>query len=550
MLARLASRLGLRVALCVVGCASEPGTAAPHDAGGAQFAPPDAAPVGGHDGGVSQPCPGAHDPAARRVLTESGTLQGVASGDSDAFLGVPFAAPPLAERRFALPERFGCFAGERGATAFGPRCPQLAEDQATVIGDEDCLQLNVWTPTTRSAALPVLVFIHGGGHAVGSAVDPMYDGAGLAGSSAGGGSGAVVVTINYRLGALGFLLHPALPTNLGMRDQLAALEWVQRNAAAFGGDPTRVTVFGESAGAVSVCTLLGMPAAAGLFARAIVQSGSCRQRDAQRYAQALAEWLPNSGCAGAADEPACLRQLDVATLVRTEPTGFPSVAALGQVYSSHVDGELLPVHTEAAWQAGTALGDVSVVIGSNRDETAAGVPTNLDEASYEQLVRASFGPLADQVLAQYPVSAFASPSAAYVALSSEAKFICGARRAANLASAGGVDARLYMFSYDAYTAFNRTPAATHGLELVYIFGTFQAIPIGAAGYQPNPSDQAMRDSLQARWLSFARDGVPTEPTGPDWPRVNAGYLVLDAPSQLGSVEYPEARCDFWDGLTP
>jgi para-nitrobenzyl esterase len=220
------------------------------------------------------------------------------------------------------------------------------------------------------------------------------------------------------------------------------------------------------------------------------------------------------------------------------------------VYSSHVDGDLLPASTEDAWAAGTALPDVSVIIGSNRDETAGSVPMSLDATRYEQLVRASFGALANQVLAQYPADAFPTPRDAYIALTSEAKFICGAKRAAEVAADGGVDARLYMFSYDEYTTLGRVPAATHGVELPYIFGTYGAIKIGNFDYRPNAKDLAMRDTMQARWLGFARDGMPTEPAGPAWPRVDQGYVVLDTPSRAGDDDYPEARCAFWENLVP
>jgi len=472
-------------------------------------------------------------------------------GETDAFLGIPYAKPPVGDLRWAEPQPVGCLEGELVADSFGPRCTQLAEDQQSTVGEEDCLQLNVWTPGARSEPLPVLLFIHGGGHAIGSAVDPLYRGAALAAF----GQGAVVVTINYRLGALGFLLHPEVPANLGLRDQVAALQWVQRNIAAFGGDPSRVTVFGESAGAVSTCTLMGVPAADGLFQRGIVQSGSCRQRGAALYAPMSQTFLANTGCAGAPDELACLRALPAEQLVRTEPTGFPDVASISQGWSPHVDGVFLPRTTEQRWAAGDPGGTSAVIIGSNRDETAASVLPNLTEQQYESLIRAALPlpTLADQVLEQYPVSDFASASDAYIALSSEVKFICSARRAAR-AAIGALDSRLYMFSYDGYTipaVLNREPKAIHGLELVFIFGNFDALELGGFSYRPNDTDRQMSAELMARWTGFARDGVPAAPLALDWPLVNDGdYLVLDTPSHPGAGDFPDARCDFWDALLP
>lgn len=490
---------------------------------------------------TEMPCGGDTDATLRKVVTESGTVIGVQSGETDAFLGVPFAAAPVGALRWAAPEAFGCFDADFNANALGPRCPQLDSDETTVIGDEDCLQLNVWTPTARSddASMPVMFFIHGGGNAVGSAVDPLYDGADLA------RHGVVVVTANYRLGALGFLLQDGVPTNLAVRDQLAALSWVKRNIENFGGDANNVTVFGESAGAVNTCTLLGVPQASGVLHRAIVESGGCGHRNATTYANQLGAFTANAGCATATDVIACLRALDVANIVTTEPTGFPNVAGLSQAWGPHIDGDLIPASTEDQLAAGTSL-RVPWIIGSNRDETANSVMPGMSRMQFENLVRISFIGLGTQILAQYPATDFPDGSEAWIALTSEVKFICGARRFARVGAAGGVNTHLYMFSYDDYTSRIRAARAVHGIELPFIFGTFGAIANGI--YTPNATDLQMRDEMQERWLSFARDGNPTSTAGPTWATYPGGYLVLDTPSAVGSTEYPGARCDFWDGL--
>lgn len=489
------------------------------------------------------PCGGEQDPATRKIATESGTVIGVSSGDTDAFLGVPFVAAAVGPLRWAAPAPFGCFDGAFNANALGPRCPQLDDDQATVIGDEDCLQLNVWTPSTRDPGtkLPVMFFIHGGGNAVGSASDPLYDGANLA------ARGVVVVTVNYRLGALGFLLQDGVPTNLAVRDQLAALSWVKRNIAAFGGDADNVTVFGESAGAVNTCTLLGVPQAEGLLRRAIVQSGGCGHRAASTYADQMGAFTSNAGCADASDVLTCLRALDPATIVITEPTGFPNIAGFGQSWGPHIDGDLLPASTDAQLQAGTSL-RVPWIIGSNRDETANSVMPGMTRMQFENLVRVSLPGLGNQVLAQYPESEFPDGTEAWIALTTEVKFQCGARRHARNAAMGGVDTHLYMFSYDGYTSRLRTARASHGLELAFIFGNFAAINVGAFTYSPNASDLQMRDEIQTRWVNFARGGAPTSDNGPTWGNYPADFLVLDTPSIAGTTEYPSDRCDFWDTL--
>jgi len=512
--------VGVVVCLAVwsLGCASDPG-AAPGDL----------------------PCGGETDVTARAIATESGRVIGVPSDAADAFLGIPFAAAPVGALRWAAPEPFGCFDADFQASALGPRCPQLDTDETTVIGNEDCLHLNVWTPTARAddARMPVLFFIHGGGNAVGSAVDPLYDGSDLA------RQGVVVVAANYRLGALGFLLQDGVPTNLAVRDQLAALSWVKRNVSAFGGDPDNVTVFGESAGAVNTCTLLGVPEASGLLHRAIVQSGSCRHRSQATYAEQMGAFTTNAGCAGSSDVVGCLRALDAATIVSTEPTGFPSVAGLGQAWGPHVDGALLPASTEDQMADGTSL-RVPWIIGSNRDETANSVMPGMSRMQFENLARLSFPGLGAQIIAQYPASEFPDGSEAWIALTSEVKFICGARRFARIGAAGGLNTRLYMFAYDNYTLRVRTPRAVHGIELPFIFHTFDGLGVGP--YTPNTTDVQMRDEIQSRWLSFARDGNPTSATGPAWSTYPDGFLVLDAPSIVGGSEYPDARCVFWDGL--
>jgi para-nitrobenzyl esterase len=500
-------------------------------------------------------CDGDHEPSQRRIAVESGTVVGIVDGETDAFLGIPFAKPPVGDLRWASPQPLGCFVGGvLQADHYGSRCTQLTEDQQSTVGEEDCLQLNIWTPSSRSEPLPVLFFIHGGGHSIGSGIEPLCRGAELSAF----GEGSVVVTTNYRLGALGFLLHADIPTNLGLRDQVAALGWVQRNIAAFGGDPSRVMVFGESAGAVDACALMGIPEADGLFQRAIVQSGSCRQLSRTVYAPVSENFITHSGCAGEPDELACLRALPADEIVRTEPTGFPDVAGLKKGWSPFVDGDFLPRATEQRWAAGESGGISAVVIGSNRDETAASVPLTLTERQYELLVRsvAPLPSLAEQVLALYPVSDYTSPTEAYIALTSELKFNCTARRAASAASVA-LDSRLYMFSYDEYrtlAVLGQQPRATHGLELVPIFGNFDSLSVGGFNYRPNDTDRQISEEMMARWTGFARSGVPAAPDAVSWPVMDSDnqsdgdYLVLDTPSHLGDGEYPDERCDFWDGF--
>lgn len=492
-----------------------------------------------------------------QLASDHGVIEGEQLAGIVAFRGIPYAAAPVGELRFRPPVAPACVPGVTPRQSFGPRCVQLVKDgdgQVTeVVGAEDCLTLNVWTPALDDAARPVLVFIHGGGNSVGGSDDPLYDGAALA--SAGD---VVVVTLNYRLGALGFLVHPELAAespdgvsgNYAIRDQQAALAWVQAHAARLGGDPARVILFGESAGAVNTCTLVGSPHSAGLFAGAIVQSGSCSERTLAKLKADIAdEWLASSGCTD--DVAACLRALPAEQLVALTPDGYPDVAALGQGWGPHVDGVVVPQTTLSAMQAG-AHNQVALIFGSNAAETANSVPP-LTDAAYTMLVKSSFGPFADEVLAAYPVADYADARAAYVALSSDLKFVCGARRAARAAVAGqSAPVRRYHFAYDAYTtAPGVTPSAFHGLELVYIFANWSAVPFGKIGYQPNADDLEMSQILQSAWIRFAATGDPTAAELP-WPLYSAAsddHVVLDVPPGTGQL-LRAAQCDFWDSLLP
>ncbi|MCA9652159.1 MAG: carboxylesterase family protein [Myxococcales bacterium] len=505
------------------------------------------------DTGPVDECETMVQPGGTVVLTEHGPVDGVDHEGVVAYLGVPFAAPPVGELRWQPPQDPACWTETRLADEPGPGCAQLESEDGPVVGDEDCLHLNLWTPGPGDDAMrPVMVFIHGGGHALGYGADPLFDGTRLAREH-----DVVVVTIDYRLGALGYLAHDLLDArdprgvsgNYGLLDQLHALRWVSRNAAAFGGDPGNVTVFGESAGAVSTCAVLGAPEAEGLVHRAIVQSGTCSQRSSAQYRGQVGDpWMDASTCTGTADPLQCLLELPFAAVVEAEPTGYPSVSALGQAWSPYVDGVTLPASTDDQMAAGEHV-DVPFVVGANAEETASdSIP--LDDAQYEALVAATFGPLAPLVLAQYPVSDYDSGTAAWIALSSDLKFICSARHAAEAATGGSSAVYRYHFSYDGYTTGPMVePAAFHGLELVYVFGNFDAVPFGGLPYPINADDEAMAMLLGEAWTTFARTGDPST-AALAWPPYEAGvdpYAGLDTPPLTGAGVRTE-QCDFWSSL--
>ncbi|MBX7083607.1 MAG: carboxylesterase family protein [Nannocystaceae bacterium] len=529
------------------GDATSEGSSSAADAGSSSAADDSSSGTGAHGCGTSEPGDGA-------VLTAFGPVVGTAGDGVDSFLGIPYATPPLGALRWQPPIDPQCWSQPLVADAFGPECAQLQSEDGPLLGDEDCLTLNVWAPQAAGPH-PVMVFLHGGGHTIGSGSDPLFDGTLLARERS-----VVVVTLNYRLGALGYLADASLAVddprgvsgNYGLLDQIHALRWVDGNIAAFGGDPERTLLFGESAGAVSTCAVVGSPDADGLYTRALVESGTCSFRTAASYeADVTAPWIAASGCADDADVAACLRAMSVQDVLTTPPVGFPSVSALGQTWSAFVDGVTLPASTLDRLRSG-ALAQLPLVVGSNAQETARDVPT-LTEDAYVALVQASFGPYAELVLAQYPVADYADPTAAYVALSSDAKFVCGARRAVAAArDGGGSSVFRYHFSYDGYEApRGSVPAAFHGLELVYVFGNFASLFPPPLVYQPNADDETMAALLGGAWAAFADTGSPST-ASLQWPEYSSGddpFAQLDVPPATGDG-VRTAQCDFWDGLIP
>jgi para-nitrobenzyl esterase len=470
--------------------------------------------------------------AADTVMTTSGLVRGAVAGATFAYKRVPFAAPPLGELRYAPPQPPGCAEGEIDATALGPVCPQL--DDGAFAGDEDCLDLNIWAPAAPAAPRPVMVWIHGGGNSVGSAVYPIYDGRRLAEAG-----DVIVVTTNYRLGQLGFLALGGEGAGLyGLLDQIAALAWVRDNIAAFGGDPSNVTIFGESAGARDVCSLVASPPAKQLFHRAIMESGSCKALPTRTKAeQTAAEVATTVGCA--AGDVACFRGLSAETIVRANASDISGLSS--GAYQPMIDGVVQPDQPANVIAAG-AHSHVPFMVGANSDETASSAPAISTATQYEALVRSQLPmALADLALQEYPASAYPTPRAAYVQLTTDARFVCPSREIARAADAGQSEpVYRYFFQYRA------TPlGAVHGLDVPFVFGTFDGIetPNGST-YVPTATDLAVSATIQGYWTRFARSGDPGGT--PAWPLYGAAdpTLVLDAmPSTANGIR--TAHCDFW-----
>lgn len=465
--------------------------------------------------------------AATVVRIETGEIEGAVSDGVASFKGIPFAAPPVGALRWRAPQPPAPWDGVRPATAFGHDCMQLAEpSDAAPPGttpDEDCLVVNVWRPaeTTPGEKLPVLFWIHGGGYVNGGSSPALYDGGGFA------RQGLVVVSANYRLGRFGFFVHPALLAagegpvgNFGYQDQLAALRWVQRNVAAFGGDPARVTIVGESAGGGSVLHLLVSPAAKGLFQRAAVLSGGGRGHllggmqpsggtPAQPSAdQVGAAFAKAAGVAG--DDAAALAALRAlpADVVRGDLNmsalmRFPADYAMGPI----VDGEIVVATPAERLRRGEGA-RVPILIGT----TGADLPLTLPPSRGEPY--AMFGADAERARALYDPADQLPPLRIALILGADLTMQEPARFVAKQATRAGAPAWLYRFDYVPESLRAEQDAAPHAGELPFVFDTLPA-RYGAAA---TDADRAMARVVSGYFANFAKGGDPNGPGLPAWPK--------------------------------
>jgi para-nitrobenzyl esterase len=486
------------------------------------------------------------------VRTADGSVQGKDAGATADYLGIPYAAPPAGALRWQPPRPVAPWHGVRAATSFAPYCAQPSAPPDAGSTSEDCLYLNVFAPAGASdRKLPVMVWIHGGGLLTGESND--YNPAALV------RRGVIVVTINYRLGALGFLADTALAStpggpsgDYGLMDQQAALRWVQRNIGGFGGDPRNVTLFGESAGGLSVLAQLASPGARGLFQRAIVESGTydLAQPSLASAESSGAAFAATVGCANntAASTAACLRSLPVSTILETENAGG---------YYPNIDSAVLPRSIGTALATGQ-FSHVPVSIGTNHDEYRLfiggeqlnGAPP-VTAANYVTGISSTLAlpaSTASAVAKEYPLSSYSSPAVALGAVGTDAKFACPALVAEKDLSKY---TRTYAYEFNDENAPDRAMpplgfpyGAAHTFELQYLFDLSKTAYSGTLSGPQQQLAQAMKQD----WTNFAKAGVPAS----GWPSFTAGdqrALSLVPPRPQLETDYAaEHHCSFWSAV--
>jgi para-nitrobenzyl esterase len=510
----------------------------------------------------SATAPGARADENPIALTLDGPVRGtVSAAGIHEFLGIPYAAAPVGNLRWRPPVDHAPWSGVLDATQFANHCPQSASPFGIASTTEDCLFLNVFAPGGVSILpRPVMVWIHGGALVTGESND--YDPTALV------NDGVIVVTINYRLGALGFLAHPAFAAEFtdpdhdgvpavgfagdyGLMDQQAALRWVRRNIGFFGGDPLNVTIFGESAGGLSVFSQLQSPPAARLFHKAIIESGSYNL-NTQTLATAEAAGTTFATATGCSSQTAaCLRALPVATLLATENSAG---------YTPNINGSFLPLSLATALATGQ-FNHVPVIQGTNHDEWRLFTALDFDllenpipntEAGYEAALATLVGPAAQAVAAQYPLASFPSADIAFAAAGTDVVFACPALQA-DLLMASFTSLSTYEFNDENAPEDFLPPVtfpygAAHASELQYLF----TLPVTVPRPSLNAAQQELSGTMQHYWTNFAKFGTPNNPGVPPWPPFNpvaGNFQSLIPPVPAPETDFATAHhCAFWAAL--
>ncbi len=478
------------------------------------------------------------------VDAPAGVAMGTIDGALHVFKGLPYAAPPVGPARWTPPKAPPRWTGVRDATRFGAACVQPLSGPGNIYADnpaamsEDCLSLNVWAPSDARNA-PVMVWIHGGALTSGVSSEAVYDGAKLA------ARGIVIVSINYRLGVLGYLAHPALSAesplgvsgNYGLLDQIEALRWIKRNIAAFGGDPSNVTIAGESAGGLSVMYLMAAPAARGLFSKAIAESAymiSTPSLRARKFGETPAE---ESGVALAAK----LHATDIAALRAMDAEALTKAAgAAGFVPFGVVDGKVLPDQLVGIFDKGEQA-PVPLLAGFNSGEIRSlrflAPPPPALASTYEKAIRNRYGDLADAYLKLYPS---ADVPESILAATRDAIYGWTAERLVRKQATIGQPSYLYLFDHGFPAADNAGLHGFHASEVPYVFGALDRTPPYWPKAPPTAVEAKLSDAMVGYWSSFVRTGTPSAVGQPDWPAFGStgGVMVFQAAPQAYAGLFP------------
>jgi para-nitrobenzyl esterase len=499
--------------------------------------------------------------AAETLRIEAGQIADVAPDASEirVFKGIPYAAPPVGELRWKAPQPVQAWNGIRGAIEWGPRCVQSNRlgdlDPLNKRMDEDCLYLNVWTPAKPTGELlPVMVWIHGGSNLNGAGSQPEYDGSHLA------GKGVVVVTINYRLDVFGFLAHPELTKesgtnssgNYGLLDQIAALRWVQKNIRAFGGDPSQVTVFGESAGAFDVSLLMASPLTKGLFTRAIGESGGALTP--------IPPFGPKPLQIGEQDGIKFVQSMGAGSIteLRAKPAQEVLEAAIKNPITygfGVVDGYVVPEHPASIFAQGKQ-NDVPLLVGWNADEGSYfAARVKLDAPPYVDRIRAQFKDEADKVLQLYPPGSTPQDErASFTALLGDEIIAYGGWAWSRRAAANG-KSPVYRYYFTRRPpgapelSINplAAPGVYHFAEIYYVFNNLHVMK----DWPWEPEDRSLADAMSSYWTNFAKTGDPNGTRLPRWPAYGAGGngQVMELGKEIGPhAELHGDRYEFFDML--